>query len=146
MTSSKSSDITSSEPGTLTPYYEGLNRMVTGNTLIVPPGSRINLSNVAIESGKSAGSIKRGRPVYAPLIRAIDVRAKEQEENSTPGAIKAKQASLKAAKARADSTEYKQKYLASLARELMLLRAWDKAQQELRKGKVVPIKSTLSQP
>lgn len=124
---------------TLTPYYDALNRIINNKTINIPQHSRITLSNVALEAGKTSGSIKRGRPVYDALIREIKIRAKEQQNSGTPGYFQIKDAKQKAQKARADSSDFKEKYLAALGRELMLLRALEKTQKELTKGKVVSI-------
>ncbi|MNV80569.1 hypothetical protein D3C71_1741820 [compost metagenome] len=128
---------------TLLPYYEALNRLVIGNTTVVPKGTKITLNAVALEAGKSAGSIKKRRPVYEPLIHEIQFRAKEQQERTKPGVQQVQQAKIKAIEARAAAHTYEAKYKAALARELMLLIAWDEATQELRKvNKIVPIKPT----
>ncbi|MDH4564249.1 hypothetical protein [Pseudomonas sp. BN411] len=125
---------------TLQPYYAALNRLVAGKSMIVPKGSRITLNAVALEAGKTAGSIKKSRPIFDALIREIHIRAKQQAEQSAPGALKVRQANQKAEKARASAESFEDKYKAALARELMLLRAWDKAQQHLRKtNNVVPL-------
>lgn len=47
------------QPVTLRPYYEALNRLVVGQPRIVPVGTKITLNAVALEAGKSAGSIKK---------------------------------------------------------------------------------------
>lgn len=121
-------------PDTLTVYYEALNRLVA-------KGLKITLNAVAIEAARSPGSIKKKREIFAPLIREIQIRAKEQRDSAKPGALQVQQAKVKASKARADATDFEAKYKAALARELMLLIAWDEVTQELRKvAKVVPIK------
>jgi phage terminase small subunit len=124
-------------PDTLTVYYEALNRLVAKDL-------KITLNAVAIEAGRSPGSIKKKREVFAPLIREIQIRAKEQRDSAKPGALQVQQAKVKASKARADATDFEAKYKAALARELMLLIAWDEVTQELRKvAKVVPIKPPI---
>jgi hypothetical protein len=115
----------SPEPATLRPYYESLNRLYAA-------GEKITLKAVAIGAGKSPGSIKKGRPVYAPLIREIELRAKAQLESSSPGAFKVDQAKRKMSDAKQKADSYEQKYKAALGRELMLLRAWDKVERRLR--------------
>ncbi|MCH5551107.1 hypothetical protein L6227_17665 [Pseudomonas syringae pv. syringae] len=42
---------------TLMPYYAALNRLVAGKSEIVPAGTKITLNAVAIEAGRSPGSI-----------------------------------------------------------------------------------------
>jgi hypothetical protein len=127
-------DDSQTKPITLLPYYEALTRLEE-------KGIKITLKAVAIEAGRTPGSIKKSRPVFAPLIREIRHRAELQSQIAAPGAMKAKAAKLEIKKIRARSDNYEEKYKAALARELMLLLAWDKATQELRAGKVVPLKS-----
>lgn len=125
---------------TLLPYYAALNRLVAGESLHVPKGSKITLNAVALEACRSAGSIKKSRPIFDALIREIRIRAKQQAENAAPGSNQVQVARLKAEKARASAEDFESKYKAALARELMLLRAWDKAQLQLRKvSNVVPL-------
>ncbi|SEE24719.1 hypothetical protein [Pseudomonas migulae] len=128
-------------PVTLMVYYEALNRLVAGKPISVSKGTKISVTSVAVEAGRSPGSIKKQRSVFAPLIQEIHIRAKEQQERSKPGASQVQQAKEKASKAREEASGFKAKYEAALARELMLLIAWDELTQELRKvAKVVSIK------
>lgn len=128
-------------PVTLLVYYQALNRLREGNPVKVPKGSKISVTSVAIEAGRTPGSIKKNRPIFDALIREIKIRAREQQEQSKPGAMQVQQAKDKATKASAKASDYKIKYEAALARELMLLIAWDEATKELRKvAKVVSIK------
>ncbi|EKT4481561.1 hypothetical protein QEM02_001646 [Pseudomonas putida] len=129
------------QPSTLQAYYKALDRLIANKPELLPKGTKITLNAVAIEAGKSPGSIKKSRSVYTPLIEEINIRAKEQQERSKPGALQVQQANAKASKARAEATDYEAKYKEALARELMLLIAWDELNQELRKtAKVVSIK------
>lgn len=101
------------ESSTLKPYYAALNRLVAGKSEVVPAGTKITLNAVAMEAGKSAGSIKKQRSVYAALIREIKQRAKEQEEQeeqSLPGALKIQEAKAKTAKAKAEAGSFEDKY------------------------------------
>lgn len=126
---------------TLRPYYAALNRLLSGNSTIVPKGTKISLNAVALEAGKSAGSIKKSRSVYAKLIEEIDIRAREQRNASAPGELRVKDAKEKASKAKASSSHYETLYKAALARELMLLVQLDKLEEKIRKiNNVVPIR------
>lgn len=128
------------QSATLQPYYEALNRLIAGKCTLLPPGTKITLNAVALEAGKSAGSIKKSRGVYAALIREIEQRAKAQNENSSPGASQVVDAKRRAKQAKQKASDFEQKYKAALGRELMLLRAWDKAERRLRQiDHVVPI-------
>lgn len=125
---------------TLKPYYDALNRIIDGSPNIVDKDIKITLNAVAIEAGKTPGSIKKSRDVYKPLIEEISTRAEQQKKLAKPGASQVQHAKIKANKAKEVADDYKSKYEAALARELMLIIAWDDANQELRKGKVVPIR------
>jgi hypothetical protein len=126
---------------TLLPYYEALNRLVEGKTLIVPAGTKITLNSVALEAGRSAGSIKKSRPIYRALIEEVKIRAKEQMESRAPGFFKVSEAREKAAKEKATADTYKEMYKAGLGRELMLLMQLDKAEEDLRRvNNVIPIR------
>jgi hypothetical protein len=128
------------ESSTLMPYYAALERLVAGKSVVVPPGTKITLNSTALEAGRSAGSIKKNRPVYEALIREIKQRAREQENRSLPGVLKVREAKAKAAKAKVNAQSFEEKYKAALGRELMLLRAWEKSQLRLRQlDNVVPI-------
>jgi hypothetical protein len=131
---------TTEQPVTLMPYYAALNRLVSGKPEIVPKGTKITLNAVAIEAGRSPGSIKKQRAVYAPLISEILIRAQEQHEHSKPGALRTQLAKHKAAHERSKADSFEAKYRQALARELMLLIAWDELVQEQRANKVVPLK------
>lgn len=134
------------EMSTLRPYYAALNRLVEGRSEVVAPGSKITLNAVAIEAGRSPGSIKKQRTIYAALIREIKAHAKKQEEQSLPSALKIREAKAKATKAKAEAESFEDKYKAALARELMLLRAWEKSERRLRRiDNVVPL-NPLSRP
>ncbi|MCY4746558.1 hypothetical protein NYO99_16365 [Pelomonas sp. UHG3] len=52
-------------------YFEALERLKKR-------GAKINNDTVAIEAGNKKGSIKRSRPVFEELIKAIDEAAAEQ--------------------------------------------------------------------
>ncbi|NWL21887.1 hypothetical protein [Pseudomonas umsongensis] len=131
--------IDNEESDTLKRYYDALNRLLAKDT-------RITMKAVAIEAGRSATSIKKDRPIFAPLIEEIQFRAKEQQERITPGTQKIEQAQTKAAKARASADSYKSKYKEALARQFMALIAWDEAMQELRKLKKVVLIKPPSRP
>lgn len=126
---------------TLKPYYDALNRILAGNPQRISKGTKITLNAVSLEAGKSAGSIKKQRSIFAPLIREIQERARAQQENSKPGALSVQKARHKASKERDKAISFEALYKEALARELMLLIAWDEAVQALRRGgKVVPLK------
>lgn len=57
-------------------YYEALQRLVEGKQKIVPTGSKINNDTVALEAGRTRGSIKKSRASHEKLIN--DIRLAEQ--------------------------------------------------------------------
>nr|WP_306823073.1 mechanosensitive ion channel domain-containing protein [Pseudomonas sp. UMAB-08] len=65
-------------------YFEALQRLVEGRPSRVPIGTAITLNAVALEAGKSAGSIKKQRPVYGELIKEVMRLAAEQKLRAQP--------------------------------------------------------------
>ena len=118
---------------TLLPYYEALERLVNGAGKILPKGTKITLNAVALEAGKTEGSIKKSRSVYANLIEETKRQSKRQQELTAPGVLDVRTARAKTAKAKAESDDFEDKYKASLARELMLLVQLDNVEEQLRK-------------
>ncbi|MGE8062471.1 hypothetical protein [Pseudomonas sp. NPDC089547] len=125
---------------TLRPYFAALDRMVLGECINVPNGTRISRKTVALEAGKSEGSIKNSRPIFADLIVEIKRRAQEQAEKEAPGARKVSQANERHKKEKAKADDYKQLYEDSLARELMLLVQLDNLERSTKRfGNVYPL-------
>lgn len=118
---------------TLKPYYEALMRLVLGIPQRVPVGTKISLKSVALEAGKTEGSIKKSRAVFANLITEIKSQAKKQLESLKPGSFEVRSAKLKTEKAKSSAAEYEEKYKAALGRELMLLVQLDKLEQQISK-------------
>ncbi|SDJ55530.1 hypothetical protein SAMN04487926_16229 [Paraburkholderia steynii] len=56
----------------LTDYFEALERLKTGVPRVVPQGTRITNDAVSLEAGRGKGTIKKSRPVFADLIKAIE--------------------------------------------------------------------------
>ncbi len=126
---------------TLRPLFEALDRLVAGKPQRVPTGSRITLANVALEAGRTPGSIKASRAVYAPLRDEILKQAGLHRENAKPGTLEVSKARIKTAQAKASSEEFEIKYKESLGRELMMLLRIEELEENLRKlGNVIPIK------
>jgi acid stress-induced BolA-like protein IbaG/YrbA len=59
-------------------YFEALERLKRGQAIRVPKSTRITKDAVAQEAGRGKGSIKKSRPVYSGLIRAIEDAAIEK--------------------------------------------------------------------
>jgi hypothetical protein len=74
--------------GMLAEYSEALNRLKAGRPINVPKGTKISNDAVALEAGRGKGSIKKSRPVFAPLIQAINMAARERESGSADKAMK----------------------------------------------------------
>ncbi|WP_191488565.1 hypothetical protein [Pseudomonas sp. FEN] len=121
------------DSSTLGPYYEALERLKKGKPVVVSKGTKINLNSVALEAGRSAGSIKKSRVVYEQLIQDVKDSARAQIELSEPGRLDLQASKAKTAKAKAQSDEYEEKYKAALARELMLLAQLSEVEQKLKK-------------
>lgn len=95
-------------------YYEALKRIDEGNPLRVGTSEKISLRSVAIEAGRSAGAIKKSRPLYAQLIDDIKLVA----ENNTK---KKNHIELALDKAKQNAETYRKLYEETLAREVVLL-------------------------
>ena len=58
-------------------YYDALERLSKKKTNILPRGAVINFDNVALEAGKSRGSIKANRAIFnklrSDIVQARDV-------------------------------------------------------------------------
>jgi hypothetical protein len=118
---------------TLKAYYDSAQRIFTDATLILPKGSKMTLKNVALEAGRSAGSIRKERDIFLPLIEDVTKLAKQMSERSSPGEEKVKTAQQKTKKAKAKAQDYEGRYKESLAREIMLIKALDDAERSLRR-------------
>lgn len=113
-------------------YWEALERLKQGKPRRCPKGSPINKDTVAIEAGRSRGSIKKSRSVFARLIEEIN------EAASLPKSSKVKHQE-KLLKEKAKKVEYRERYHQSLNRELMLLERLAELEKQLIKYKnVVP--------
>jgi hypothetical protein len=99
---------------TLGEYYDALERLVKGRCIRVPNGSKISNDAVALEAGRSKGSIKKSRAVFADLIAAIRAAAERAAKERNPD-------KERLARAKDSETELQQKLDAALAREASLL-------------------------
>lgn len=118
---------------TLSVYYAAAQRIFKNTTTVLPKNSKMTLKNVALEAGKSASSIRQDRDIFIPLIEDIKQMAQQMAERHAPGQEKVKDAQRKAKKAKVDAQDYESRYKASLARELMLIKALDDAERSLRR-------------
>lgn len=116
-------------------YFDALERLSKGNTIVVPKGTRINNDSVALEAGRGKGAIKRSRPIFSELIAAINKASEEQlaQESATE---------LQVGKARMRAKKYRSELDAALARELCLIREIFELKKELNSltgRKVIPL-------
>ena len=120
-------------------YWQALDRLVKDQAITIPKGSPINNDTVAMEAGKSKGSIKKSRAVFSELIAAIKSASRERvvpSENT-----KILKDKLKTLRREIDTA--KQAHAESLARELMLIRQVDNLNSQLSEiGNVTPIRKT----
>jgi hypothetical protein len=117
-------------------YYAALGRLKTGKPLVVSKGTRITNDAVSLEAGRRRGAIKKSRPAFADLIRAIDEAAAEQ---AAPG----KKVMGDLIRSKEDAAGYRSDWEAALARELSLLKEVYELRQHLAQltgEKVVPIR------
>lgn len=123
-------------PHPLEEYFAALHRLKSGQPSVVPKGTKITNNSVALEAGRSKGSIKKSRAVFSDLIQAIDdaatIQAKpnnEQKERLT--------------KAKGQAAQCRQDLDAALAREISLLHELYETRKKLAKltgDKVLPIR------
>jgi hypothetical protein len=98
--------------------------------------AKINNDAVAIEAGRTKGSIKKSRPVFAELIAAIDAAASKQAHPRTDQFARLN-------RLKATVNELRLQLDASYARELSLLAeiyGLRKQLAHLAGGKVLPIR------
>ena len=122
-------------------YFDALERLKNGRPDNVRKGTKINNDNVSLEAGRKKGSIKRSRPIFAPLIAAIDLAAKE---NGDP----IDEAKEQLIKAKAEAASYRKRWEESLCREVSRFKqlwdereAWAKKEAALTGQKVSSILS-----
>lgn len=54
-------------------YFMALERLIAGRPINISKGYKITNSSVALEAGRSKGSIKKSRVIFQALIDAIEV-------------------------------------------------------------------------
>jgi hypothetical protein len=59
-------------------YFAALERLLVGQSTIIPPGTKITNDAVSLEAGRKKGSIKKSRPSHADLIAAIEAASAQQ--------------------------------------------------------------------
>ena len=95
-------------------YFAALERLEKGRPAIVSKGVKITNDAVALEAGRSKGSIKKSRPVFADLIQTIAAAAAAQARPKHEQNERVNRAKIAANQCRRELE-------ASLAREISLL-------------------------
>ncbi len=96
-------------------YFDALDRIKSNNPIRVPKGSRINKDLVALEAGKTRGSIKKSRKTFSILINEIEKAAQLQVEQKDTCVVHQLE------NRKLEKAHYRHLYHQSLNRELMLL-------------------------
>ena len=115
-------------------YWNALERLKRGKPINVMPGGRITNDQVSLEAGRSRGSIKKSRPVFAKLISAIEDASKAKNKPSA-------ETQEKYLRKRAEAENYKAQYKKSIAREISMLKQINELKQEIDKLRSDKIKS-----
>lgn len=104
-------------------YYNALSRLKSNKPQIVPRGTTITFDSVALEAGKSKGSIKAKRPLYSQL--RVDILQAKEAQQTPELALEMKIRLLKA-----EAERYKLLYEAAIAREISRCREiWEMKSQ-----------------
>ena len=104
------------ENGETTPIFElflALERLKSNTPEILPPNSKINNDNVALESGRQKGYIKAIRPQFHKLIESIKAAAAEQKSTKPDPKIQIR-------KLKDEKRELELKLHSALNREVLL--------------------------
>ncbi|SGY88056.1 Putative uncharacterized protein [Moritella viscosa] len=101
-------------------YYDALERLRSNQPELLLKGSyKINQDTVALEAGRKRGAIKPSRSQFTKLIDDIN-RVSHEYNNKALNKINKIQAS--ADRYRSNGDDLREKYLAALNREMMLVR------------------------
>lgn len=114
-------------------YFDALERLKSNKPINISIGSPINKDTVALESGRARGSIKKSRPMFADLIKAID------EINS-----KTKEPKQKLVEKKQEVIMFKNLYEEALNRELMYLERINELEKLLEKYKSSNLKTSIN--
>lgn len=104
-------------------YFAALNRLITGKTIILRKGSKLNRDNVALEAGRKRGSVRKGKPEQDELNLAIDEAMKKQKNPII-------EAKVRTDKWKSKYEEKEAQYNAVIGRELMLVKLCRKLEIE----------------
>lgn len=123
-------------------YFEALERLISGKPVKVPKGTRITNDSVSQEAGRKKGTIKKSRPIFGDLIKAIDAAAKTDLKPCD-------NLRERLDEAKAEASRYRVRWEEALAREVSLVKqlwdereAWTQERVALTGGRVAPIRKT----
>ncbi|MFM0091995.1 hypothetical protein PQR46_34440 [Paraburkholderia sediminicola] len=119
-------------------YFAALRRLRDGRPQNVPKGTKITNDAVSIEAGRSKGSIKKSRAVFADLIHAIQEAALAERDPE-------RDRKAKLIRTRDAANDFRLRYEAALERELSLLIELYEVKKRLANltgEKVVPLRKT----
>lgn len=126
-------------PDILKDYFEALERLKRGRPVNVPKGSKITNDSVSLEAGRKKGTIKKSRPIFSDLIKAIDAAAKAEFKHRD-------EMRERLDEAKAEAARYRVLWEEALAREVSLVKqlwgereVWVKERAALTGGNVTPI-------
>lgn len=115
----------------ITEYYDALERLKKDKPIIVKRGTKIGNDTVALEAGRSRGSIKKSRHEHTDLIKDI---AKAAEQENKPK----KENNLRIEKLTSERNYYKEEYHKSVGRELMLIDRLAELEKEIKEKEYIP--------
>lgn len=114
-------------------YWEALDRLINNAPLRLPKGTPINNDSVALEAGRSRGSIKKSRNTFSALIEAI-------KSAHAVNISKKPNAKIQLENEKSKKESYRELYHQSLNREIMLLERLDQLEKRLKQiSNVTPI-------
>ena len=123
-------------------YFEALERLKRGKPENVPKGTKITNDSVSLEAGRKKGTIKKSRPIFSDLIKAIDAAVKAEAKPHDEMRDRLDDA-------KAETARYRALWEEALAREVSLVKqlwdereAWGKERVALSGGKVSPIRKS----
>ena len=122
-------------------YFEALERLKRNKPVNVPKGTRITNDSVSLEAGRKKGTIKKSRPIFRDLVKAIDAAKAEANPRD--------ELRERLDEAKAEAARYRTLWEEALAREVSLVKqlwdkreAWAKERAALTGGKVTLIRKT----
>lgn len=126
---------------TLDEYFMALERLIAGQPINIAKGYKITNTSVALEAGRTKGSIKKSRAIFRALIDAIQAAGNSQSKDKNLVRL-----SLDKYKARCH--QLRDERDGAIAREISLLYEVYRLKQELKAltgQNILPIRPGLIQ-